>query len=76
VGWTIHFIERETRYWIDAQAGQKRHRLFEQGTRNAWEWAAPATFIRWFTDGERRGSVLDLLKSDWKKVDKGAKFNQ
>jgi hypothetical protein len=47
MGWTIHFIERETRYWIDATAGQKRHRLFEQGTLNAWEWAAPATFIRW-----------------------------
>lgn len=66
VGWTIHFIERETRYWIDAQAGQKRHRLFEQGTRNAWEWAAPATFIRWFTDGERRyGTALWKLASVW-----------
>jgi hypothetical protein len=28
-GWTIHFIERVTRYWVDAQAGQKTNQLFE-----------------------------------------------
>ena len=38
-GWTIHFIERETRYWIAAQAGQKTNELFGQGTSIAWEWA-------------------------------------
>jgi len=53
-GWTIHFIERETRYWVDAQAGQKTNSLFEQGTISAWEWAKSAELIRWFTDGERR----------------------
>lgn len=55
-GWTIHFIERESRYWVNAQAGQKTNELFEQGTATAWRWAQPATFIRWFTDGERRYS--------------------
>jgi len=53
-GWTIHFIERESRYWVAAQAGRKKIRLFEQGTQSAWNWAKPAQFIRWFTDGERR----------------------
>lgn len=58
-GWTIHFIERETRYWVAAQAGQKTEHLFEQGTVQAWQWAQPAAFIRWFTDGERRyGTAL------------------
>jgi hypothetical protein len=38
--------------------------LFEQGTLQAWEWANPATFIRWFTDGERRyGQALWKLAS-------------
>ena len=58
-GWTIHFIERDSRYWVEAQAGQKTTELFEQGTIKAWAWANPATFICWFTDGERRyGQVL------------------
>lgn len=58
-GWTIHFIERETRYWIAAQAGQKQDELFRQGTASAWTWASPAQFMRWFTDGERRyGTAL------------------
>lgn len=63
-GWTIHFIERETRYWVDAQAGLKNHQLFERGTSRAWQWASPARFIRWFTDGERRyGLTLWKLAS-------------
>jgi transposase len=48
-GWTIHFIERETRYLIAAQAGQKRDELFRQGTAAAWAWASTAQFIRWFS---------------------------
>jgi hypothetical protein len=49
---------------VDAQAGQKTHKLFEQGTQKAWEWAEPAAFIRWFTDGERRyGTALWKLAS-------------
>lgn len=56
-GWTIHFIERESRYWVEAQAGLKTNRLFEQGTLTAWNWAKPARFIRWFTDGERRYGI-------------------
>jgi hypothetical protein len=55
-GWTIHFIERQSRYWVAAHAGQKNERLFTQGTAQAWQWAAPAQFVRWFTDGERRYS--------------------
>jgi hypothetical protein len=63
-GWTIHFIERETRYWIAAQAGQKRDELFRQGAKMAWAWASPAQFIRWFSDGERRyGTALWQLAS-------------
>jgi hypothetical protein len=45
-GWTIHFIERVTRYWVDAQAGQKTNQLFEKGTAQAWQWASAARFIR------------------------------
>lgn len=63
-GWTIHFIERESRYWVDAQAGRKTNQLFEQGTATAWRWAQPAKFIRWFSDGERRyGQALWKLAS-------------
>ncbi len=58
-GWAIHFIERETRYWVGAQAGQKTNALFEKGTLKAWQWAEPAAYIRWFTDGEwRYGTTL------------------
>lgn len=63
-GWTIHFIERQSRYWVAAQAGKKQAQLFEQGTQSAWNWAKPAGFIRWFTDGERRyGKALWKLAS-------------
>jgi hypothetical protein len=56
-GWTIHCIERESRYWVEAQVGQKTNELFEKGTLKTWQWAEPATFIRWFTDGERRYGI-------------------
>lgn len=50
--------------WLEAQVGKKETRLFEQGTQNAWNWAKPAQFIRWFTDGERRyGKALWKLAS-------------
>jgi hypothetical protein len=63
-GWTIHFIERASRYWVAAIAGQRRNELFKQGTAAAWAWAKPAAFIRWFTDGERRyGKELWKLAS-------------
>lgn len=68
-GWTIHFIERDSRYWVIAQAGQKTNALFEEGTQNAWQWAEPADFIRWFTDGERRyGKALWALASVYLKA--------
>ena len=53
-GWTISFIERESRYWVAAKAGLKEATLFEQGVKCAWEWAEPSEWVRWFTDGERR----------------------
>jgi hypothetical protein len=53
-GWTISFIERESRYWLEASAGLKAAQLFEQGVQRAWHWAQPSAWIRWFTDGERR----------------------
>lgn len=68
-GWTAHFIERQSRYWVTAVAGLKHQSLFEQSTSEAWQWAAPARFIRWFTDGERRyGKTLWPLASVWLKV--------
>lgn len=36
--------------------GQKRQGLFEKIVKTVWNWASPAKFIRWFTDGERRYS--------------------
>ena len=63
-GWTTHFIERQSRYWIDAQAGHKDQKLFERVTATVWDWASPAQFIHWFTDGERRyGNALWKLAS-------------
>lgn len=55
-GWTAHFIERKSRYWVAAQVGQKKKALFEKIVAKVWNWASPAQFIRWFTDGERRYS--------------------
>ncbi|MGF1521428.1 MAG: hypothetical protein ACFBSF_03810 [Leptolyngbyaceae cyanobacterium] len=46
--------KRESRYWVDAQAGQRRNELLEKGTTVAWTWAKSAQVIRWFTDGECR----------------------
>ena len=63
-GWTIHFIERNSRYWVDAQAGLKEGRIFEQVVKSVWNWAKPSQWIRWFTDGERRyGKALWKLAS-------------
>jgi hypothetical protein len=63
-GWTIHFIERTSRYWVDAQAGVKDAVLFETGVQAAWDWANPSEGVRWFTDGERRyGKELWKLAS-------------
>ncbi|OYQ64861.1 hypothetical protein B9G53_09705 [Pseudanabaena sp. SR411] len=53
-GWTITFIERGSRYWIEAKAGMKTSDLFKQATSTAWSWAKTSQYIRWFTDSERR----------------------
>lgn len=53
-GWTVHFIERDSRYWIGAQAGLKDEHLFAESVQTAWEWVKGCDGIRWFTDGERR----------------------
>jgi hypothetical protein len=57
-------VERESRYWIEAQAGLKNAKLFESGVKSAWNWAQSSESIRWFTDGERRyGKELWKLAS-------------
>jgi hypothetical protein len=53
-GWTLTSIERDTRYWLTAQAGRKDGQLFEQGVNSSWQWANNCEFIRCFSDGERR----------------------
>lgn len=53
-GWTTHFIERRSRYWVIAQAGHTTQKLFEQITATVCHWRAPAAYIRWFPEGERR----------------------
>jgi hypothetical protein len=64
-GWTLTFLERESRYWVTAQAGRKTETLFTQGTQDTWAWAQGASTIRWFTDGERRyGKALWPLASE------------
>lgn len=52
-GSTIHFIERETRYWIEAHGGEKNQQLFARGVKTVWEWIKDSQSIKWFTDGER-----------------------
>jgi hypothetical protein len=57
-------MERESRYWVEAKAGIKDRRLFEQGVKTAWEWGEASQWMRWFTDGERRyGKELWKLAS-------------
>jgi hypothetical protein len=53
-GWTVHFIERGSRYWIEAKAGVKDDQLFASSVKKVWEWVKDGDGIRWFTDGERR----------------------
>ena len=48
------FIERKSRYWIEARAGIKTTELFAKATKTAWQWSKESQYIRWFTDGERR----------------------
>jgi hypothetical protein len=53
-GWTVTFIERKSRYWIEARAGDKTTELFVKATKTAVPWAKMSQYIRWFIDGERR----------------------
>lgn len=57
-GWTISFIERASRYWVEASAGLKVAELFETGVSRAWQWSEASESVRWFTDGERRYSQV------------------
>jgi hypothetical protein len=50
----VIFIERNSRYWIEARAGLKTTDLFAKATKTAWTWAKAGQYIRWFTDGETR----------------------
>ena len=62
--WTISFVERNSRYWLVAQAGHKDIQLFKQGTQAAWQWAKKCESVGWFTDGETRyAQQLWLLAS-------------
>ena len=47
------FIERNSRYWLEAKTGIKNTKLFKEATQTAWTWAEPSQYTRWFTDGER-----------------------
>ena len=68
-GWTIHFVERGSRYWVTARAGLKDESLFQVGVQAAWEWVQACDGIRWFTDGERRyGQALWQLASVYLKA--------
>jgi hypothetical protein len=65
-GWTLTFIERQSRFWVAAHAGDKDEMLFTTGTEQTWQWAQAARFICWFTDGERRyGKALRALASGY-----------
>ena len=37
-GGTVHFIDRDSRYWVGAQAGIKDESLFASSVEAAWEW--------------------------------------
>jgi hypothetical protein len=68
-GWTIHFVERDSRYWVTAQVGLKDVSLFQAGVQATWEWCQVCEGIRWFTDGERRyGQELWKLASVYLKA--------
>jgi hypothetical protein len=47
----VTFIERSSRYWIEARAGLKTTELFTKATKTAWQWARMSQYIQWFTDG-------------------------
>lgn len=63
VGWTQTFIERTSRYWINADVGKRSGNIIELGTQQAWHWSKGCEFIRWFTDGEKR-----YAKALWQKA--------
>jgi hypothetical protein len=61
--------ERNSRYWLVAEAGLKNTHLFKLGTQKAWQWAKGCVSIRWFTDGEPRyAAVLWLLAHQYLKA--------
>jgi IS1 family transposase len=51
-------LERNSRYWLVADAGKKDEQLFDVATQKAWECVKHSESIRWFTDGERRYAKL------------------
>jgi hypothetical protein len=59
LGWTLTFLERESRYWVTAQAGRKDETLFTQAPQDTWARAQEAS------TGERRyGKALWPLASE------------
>ena len=60
-------MERNSRYWLVAEAGLKNTQLFELGTQKAWQWVKGCASIRWFTDGEpRKAPNLWLLAHQYR----------
>lgn len=55
-GWTLTLLERQSRYWIGAIAGNKDNNLFRLGMELMWNWVMLAAYVCVFTDGEARYS--------------------
>lgn len=53
----MNLLERESRYWLSAVVGQRDERMFAEGMKQFWAWASTVSFVRLFSDGERRYSI-------------------
>ena len=65
-GWALIGIERDSRYVVSVQVGQKDRDLFTSGIAQTWEAVQRNKYIRLFSDGERRSAAeLWKLASVW-----------
>lgn len=53
-GWTLIGIERDSRYLVSVQVGQRDRDLFTRGIAQTWAAVQRNKYIRLFSDGERR----------------------
>ena len=53
-GWTLVGLERDSRYLVSVQVGQRDRDLFTRGIAQTWEAVQRNKYIRLFSDGERR----------------------